>query len=176
MPPAAASATAPRRRASSAVISTDTEVTAGGRALLRVLVQRAPARLTWGQIATLAGLKARGGYFNTGVRSLRASGSIEEGAGLVWTSLRALEQAGIEPGSAQTAAQVRAMWREKLPAPAPAMLDALAENGPLSIAELSDVLDLQPRGGFWNKGIAVLRNNRLVRIHGGVIQLTAELQ
>jgi hypothetical protein len=68
------------------------------------------------------------------------------------------------------------MWREKLPAPAPAMLDALAENGPLSIAELSDVLDLQPRGGFWNKGIAVLRNNRLVRIHGGVIQLTAELQ
>jgi hypothetical protein len=48
------------------------------RKLLIALAQHAPARFTWGQAATLAGLKPRGGHFNAGRKSLRESGYIEE--------------------------------------------------------------------------------------------------
>jgi len=44
------------------------------RKLLLALAQHAPARFTWGQAATLAGLKPSGGHFNAGRKSLRESG------------------------------------------------------------------------------------------------------
>jgi hypothetical protein len=53
------------------------------------------------------------------------------------------------------------------------MLRALAA-GPLTRDELAEQLDLQPRGGFWTKGLGMLRGNGLVEIHGGEIRL-AEL-
>jgi hypothetical protein len=44
------------------------------RKLLTALAQHAPARFTWGQAATLAGLKPSGGHFNSGRKDLRAAG------------------------------------------------------------------------------------------------------
>jgi Helicase HerA, central domain len=41
------------------------------RKLLIALAQHAPARFTWGQAATLAGLKPSGGHFNSGRKDLR---------------------------------------------------------------------------------------------------------
>jgi uncharacterized protein len=146
------------------------------RRLLKVLVERAPARLTWGQVATLAGLKARGGYFNSGVRALRGTGLVTGTGAHVWASELAIAEAGIVRERRQTPAEVLAMWAEKLPAPAPAMLRRLALNGETTLAELAELLELQPRGGFWNKGIAMLRNNNLVEIRGGVVRLAAELR
>jgi hypothetical protein len=48
------------------------------RKLLIALAQHAPARFTWGQAATLAGLKPSCGHFNAGRKSLRESGYVEE--------------------------------------------------------------------------------------------------
>jgi hypothetical protein len=51
-------------------------------------------RLTWGQTATLAGLKARGGHFNTGRKAPRDAGYIEEqGTGIPATD-KGIEAAG----------------------------------------------------------------------------------
>jgi hypothetical protein len=68
------------------------------------------------------------------------------------------------------------MWCEKLPSPAPAMLRALAERDRTVPTDLAELLHLQPRGGFWNRGVALLRNNNLVQIRGGVMRLAAELR
>jgi hypothetical protein len=152
------------------------ELTTAARRLLAVLVERAPARLTWGQVATLAGLKASGGYFNTGVRLLRGAGLVAEAGAHVWASETAIQENGGRPRRRQTPAEVLAMWCEKLPAPAPAMLRALAEREGVVPADLAELLHLQPRGGFWNRGVALLRNNNLVQIRGGVMRLAAELR
>ena len=53
------------------------------RKLLTALAQHAPARFTWGQAATLAGLKPSGGHFNSGRSELRAAGYVVEANGLV---------------------------------------------------------------------------------------------
>jgi hypothetical protein len=53
------------------------------RKLLTALAQHAPARFTWGQAATLAGLKPSGGHFNSGRKDLRAAGYVAETNGLV---------------------------------------------------------------------------------------------
>ena len=54
-----------------------------GRKLLTAAAQHAPARFTWGQLATLAGLKPSGGHFNAGRKDLRAAGDVAETNGLV---------------------------------------------------------------------------------------------
>jgi hypothetical protein len=156
-------------RAREAAAGADAELTTAARRFLGILAQRAPASFTWGQLATLGGMKARGGSYSAAVRSLRASGTIEEGGGLVWAAAHVVG----DHGRPMTPAEVLTMWCDKLPAPAPAMLRALAA-GPLTRDELAEQLDLQPRGGFWTKGLGMLRGNGLVEIHGGEIRL-AEL-
>jgi hypothetical protein len=64
------------------------------RKLLSALAQHAPARFTWGQAATLAGLKPSGGYFNAGRKELRDRAFVEEGDGCVAISDRGLAEAG----------------------------------------------------------------------------------
>jgi hypothetical protein len=72
------SPTAPQRPVSPAVAC----VADGGmhpetRKLLAAAAQHAPGRFTWGQLATLAGLKPSGGHWNSGVAVLRNNGLIE---------------------------------------------------------------------------------------------------
>jgi hypothetical protein len=52
--------------ASDAPEASATSIHPAARKLLTALVQHAPARFTWGQTATLAGLKPSGGHFNSG--------------------------------------------------------------------------------------------------------------
>jgi hypothetical protein len=58
------------------------------RKLLMAAVQHAPGRCTWGQLATLAGLKPSGGHFNAERKSLRESGCIAEENELVTVAPR----------------------------------------------------------------------------------------
>ena len=58
-------------RAGYAVAASGDGVHPAARKLLIALAQHAPARFTWGQAATLAGLKSSGGHFNAGRKSLR---------------------------------------------------------------------------------------------------------
>jgi hypothetical protein len=68
------------------------------RKLLAALARHAPARFTWGQAATLAGLKPSGGHYNAGRKQLRDLGLVEEGAdGLVTPSPAGLDVAGEVP-------------------------------------------------------------------------------
>jgi hypothetical protein len=152
------------------------ELTGAAARLFAVLIQRAPARMTWGQVATLSGLKASGGFFSAGKRALRAARLVDEAAGMVRASDAAISDAGTLSDPVQRPADVLAMWCDKLPSPSPAMLRALARHGPQRREQLAERLALQPSGGFWARGLAMLRQNRLVEIHGGVIELVAELR
>jgi hypothetical protein len=162
----------PRPRRSLRAATSDTEAEEGlhpaARKLLQALAQHAPARFTWGQAATLAGLKPSGGHFNAGRKSLRASGYIEEAAGLLSATPAGLKAAGEVPAAPSTPAERLALWCGRLPAPAPEMLRNLAARGEryVPVAELAAALGKKPTGGHWNSGIAVLRNNGLIESDG----------
>ena len=101
------------------------------RKLLAALAQHAPARFTWGQAATLAGLKPSGGHYNAGRKQLRDQGFVEEAAELVAASPAGLEAAGEVPPAPSTSAERLALWCERLPSSAPEMLRTLAARGEL---------------------------------------------
>src|SRR6516165_3519619 len=52
------------------------------RELLSAAARHAPARFTWGQLATLAGFKPSGGHFNAGCKDLHALSYVAES--LAW--------------------------------------------------------------------------------------------
>jgi hypothetical protein len=138
------------------------------RKLLVALAQHAPARFTWGQAATLAGLKPSGGHFNAGRKSLRESGYIDEANDLLSATPAGLKAAGEVPPAPSTPAERLALWCDRLPAPAPEMLRTLAAQGEryMDGEELAAVLGKKPSGGHWNSGLAVLRNNGLIEADG----------
>ena len=138
------------------------------RKLLQALAQHAPGRFTWGQAATLAALKPSGGHFNAGRQSLRVSGYIEEANGLLTATPSGLKAAGEVPPAPSTKAERLALWCARLPAPAPEMLRTLAAQGEryMDADELAAALGKKPRGGHWNSGVAVLRNNGLIETDG----------
>lgn len=134
------------------------------RKLLVATARHAPGRFTWGQLATLAGLKPSGGHFNAGRKSLRDAGYVDEAGDLVAATAAGLAVAGEVPAAPSTPAERLALWCERLPSPAPEMLRALAAQGERFMAadDLAAALGKKPTGGHWNSGIAVLRNNGLV--------------
>lgn len=156
---------APSRPASGA---TDANLHPAERKLLVALAQHAPARFTWGQAATLAGLKPSGGHYNAGRKQLRDRSLIDEAQDLVAVSTVGLDAAGEVPPAPSTSAERLALWCERLPSPAPEMLRALAAHGErhTDITALATTLSKKPTGGHWNSGIALLRNNGLVEIDG----------
>ena len=81
----------------------DTSIHPAARKLLTALAQHAPARFTWGQAATLAGLKPSGGHFNSGRKALRAVGYVVETNGLVKPTPDGLKAAGEVPPAPSTA-------------------------------------------------------------------------
>lgn len=139
------------------------------RKLLAALARHAPARFTWGQAATLAGLKPSGGHYNAGRKQLRDLGLVEEAAdGLVGASPAGLDAAGAVPPAPSTPQERLALWCERLPSPAPEMLRALAAQGEryTEAADLAIALGKKPTGGHWNSGLALLRNNGLIEVSG----------
>ena len=60
------------------------------------------------------------------------------------------------------------MWCDRLPSPAPEMLRTLAAQGEryMDADELAATLGKKPSGGHWNSGVAVLRNNGLIKVDG----------
>ncbi|MEJ0015674.1 MAG: DUF87 domain-containing protein [Acetobacteraceae bacterium] len=171
----ASDAGATRRARPQGAARSDATLHAAARALLAVLASRTPARLTWNQAATLAGLKARGGHFNAGRQQLRAEGLVVEDGSLVWATDAGVARAGDVREAPTSPAEIRAMWCARLPAPAPQMVGALAAHGSMTVTELAARLGKQPRGGHWNGGMAVLRNNGLVTVAGQVVTLAKEL-
>ena len=138
------------------------------RKLLSALAQHAPARFTWGQAATLAGLKPSGGYFNAGRKELRDRAFVQEGDGCVAITDLGLAEAGEQAPAPSSPAERLDLWCARLPSPASQMLRYLAAQGPRFVAadELAQALAKKPTGGHWNSGIAILRNNGLIEVDG----------
>jgi Helicase HerA, central domain len=97
------------------------------RRLLTALAQHAPARFTWGQIATLAGLKPSGGHFNAGRKELRDGGLVEERDGCVAITKLGLAEAGEQAPAPSSPAERLEVWCARLPSPAPT--DAVLSRG-----------------------------------------------
>jgi uncharacterized protein len=87
------------------------------RKLLMALAQHAPARFTWSQLATLAGLKPSGGHFNAGRKHLRDAGYVAETSDLVMIMEAGLAAAGEVPVLPSTPAERLALWCDRLPSP-----------------------------------------------------------
>ena len=138
------------------------------RKLLAALARHAPARFTWGQAATLAGLKPAGGHYNAGRKQLHDRGLVEEVVGFVSATAAGMTVAGAVPPAPSTPEERLALWCARLPSPAPEMLRALAAAGEryTDTAELAAALAKKPTGGHWNSGIATLRNNGLIEVSG----------
>ncbi|MBV8578365.1 MAG: hypothetical protein JOZ58_25440 [Acetobacteraceae bacterium] len=145
------------------------------RKLLTAFAQHAPARFTWGQAATLAGLKPSGGHYNAGRKQLRDMGLVEEIANLVTVSPAGMEVAGEVPPAPSSAEERLALWCARLPSPAPDMLRTLAAQGERYIEpeELALALGKKATGGHWNSGIALLRNNGLIEVSGKRLRVGA---
>jgi hypothetical protein len=138
------------------------------RKLLAALAQHAPARFTWGQVATLAGLKPSGGHFNAGRKELRDRALVGERDGCVAITKLGLAETGERAPAPSSPVERLEVWCARLPSPAPQMLRYLAAQGLRFVAadELADALAKKPTGGHWNSGIAILRNNGLIETDG----------
>ena len=136
---------------------------AAGRKMLGTIVQHHPAKFGWTQIATLSGLKPRGGHFNSGRKSLLDSGYVE-GTDLIGASEAGIEAVGGVRQEPHTKEQVLAMWLEKLPGPADRMLETIAKGGIRQTTwdDVAAALSLKPMGGHWNTGRKTLRDNSLI--------------
>lgn len=144
-------------------------ITSAGQKMLTVLDTNPPIRRTWKQVATLAGLKARGGHFNTGKKSLVDSGLIVEDGDHVYI---ASPSSAAVTGSVPPAELVE-MWCHSLSGAAPNILRTIfANGGVMTQAKVAEVLGVQPRGGHWNTGWKELRDNDVLTVRGGTAELT----
>ncbi|KRE15655.1 hypothetical protein ASE66_12480 [Bosea sp. Root483D1] len=137
--------------------------------MLAVLDTNLPVARSWTQVATLAGLKARGGHFNAGRKGLADGGLITEADGLV----RLAQPSDDAAMASNDPAAVVDMWASALSGAAPKILRRLFETG--GAAERTAIaadLGMKPQGGHWNAGWKELRDNHVVRIEGQRATLT----
>ncbi len=162
-------ATRPARPQPAKSIAADTVLNGAARKMLAVLDTNPPVRRSWQQIATLAGLKARGGHFNAGRKAIIVGGYIIERDGLI-------EHASPSPGAAKPVndpATVVEMWATALSGAAPRILRFLfSSGGEHPRDDIALHLGMQPRGGHWNAAWKELRDNGIVTINGDIARLT----
>ncbi len=121
--------------------------------LLNAALQVWPAKMTWGGLASMCGRKARGGYFNSVRKRLIDSGLLREESGLVIVASPPKTPAGAIPAD---------LLEKNLPQPAAKMFAAIRQRPGITAIGLASVLQMQPRGGHWNNGMAILRRNDLI--------------
>lgn len=154
------------------------DIPTGARALLDIAVHRWPAKFTWTQLCTMNGTKARGGHFNTMRKILVGEGLVSEDGGVAWPTDRAFALIGIERLRAASAEELRQTWLACLPGPADKMLAQLIQISPIRAVtpeELGVSLGMAPRGGHWNTGMRILRDNDLIEVTSAGIRAAAHL-
>lgn len=144
-----------------------TELGGAAAKLLAVLDTNPPVRRSWTQVATLAGLRARGGHFNAGRKALLESGAVVVEGDLVRV---ASPSASAKPAVIDRAGLVD-IWAADLSGAAPRILRHLAGFGPATRQAIAVALSMQPRGGHWNAGWKELRDNALVVDEAGTVRL-----
>ena len=140
----------------------------GAIGLVHAAAKAHPYRLTWAQVAMLAGRKPSGGHFNSSRKSAIDSGYLRDEGGRVVVTDEGQQLVGWQPGPVD----LRELFLEALSEPARKMYRALLDV-PRSPEALGRELGMQPRGGHWNSGMATLR--RLGLIEGSSILSPAVL-
>ncbi len=148
------------------------------RAILTVVAQRHPARWTWGQAATLAGKKARGGQFNHARRQLLDRQLVAEQGEVIGATEAGLALIGVEVGMPQSPAELLQAWAGKLEGQAPGMLSELQRRGArwTSLADLAAALGRAGHGGQWNHGLSQLKRNGLIEVSAQGLRLAEMLR
>lgn len=139
------------------------------RKMLAVLDTNPPVRRSWTQIATLAGIKARGGHFNAGRKGLLDGKLV-----LTEGDLVVIAQPSASATEARTdPASIVETWARSLSGAAPKILrDLFAHGGVAPRSVVADRLGMKPTGGHWNSAWKELRDNDLVRVEGDAAHLT----
>jgi hypothetical protein len=145
---------------------TATDLPKAALTMIAMLDRISPARVTWAQLAAMCGYKPGGGNFNSARKAMRESGRVVEDSDTI--------RSAVAPAEGMTREAARQLWKSVLLTPAPQMLDALT-CGPMSRADLAQMLGKTPSGGHWNNGIAQLRRNGLVAERDGVLSLATPL-
>ncbi|MBC7299460.1 ATP-binding protein [Nocardia salmonicida] len=146
---------------------------AGARKMLDVLARQYPLQITRAQLASLAGLKASGGTFNTYFSTLRRAGLIDLYGKLVCLNDRGLAHVGKAATSTpMTSAEIRTQWESVLRAGARTMLNVVIDRWPETItrAELAAHAELEPTGGTFGTYLSKLRTNGLIDVDGDTIR------
>jgi hypothetical protein len=132
------------------------------------LIEVAPARLTWRQLASLLGYSPDGGYFRAGKRAALETSEIVEDGDCVRAVVRGRKRALDRAGAID-------LWRSVLQDPAPRIIDALITMGAGTKADLATWLGYSSSGGHFRKGLALLRQNGVAIESGDVVRLADPL-
>jgi uncharacterized protein len=137
--------------------------------LFAVLDTNPPVRRTWTQAATLAGLKARGGHFNTGKKALLAGNFVKETDGLVFVT----SASASAPAPSSDPAALVELWAVSLGGAAARILRQLFYmSGEAELSAIAEMLSMKPQGGHWNSGVKTLRDNDIIIQTGRKVRLT----
>jgi len=162
-------ARAPGKRRERASSTSDDSAHPLAVTLAEKMASIAPAKLTWRQLASLCGYKPDGGYFRGGKRDALNRGLLIEDGGYVRSareSKRSLDRASAYK-----------LWADVLPEPAPRLMEALAgRRGECAKkGELAAELGYSADGGYFRKGLSLLRQNGVITESGDVIGLAGVL-
>ena len=137
--------------------------------VLQTVARHHPVALTWSQIMTMLGRKARGGHFNTQRKRLLEQGYVTEhndaviAADRLWTIVEKPERP----------ADLTEVFRKTLPDPARRIFEYLVQwHGPrCSEEQIGSALSLKPKGGHWNSAMSTLTRANLIFKTNGFIAL-----
>jgi uncharacterized protein len=136
--------------------------------LLLIAARHWPAKLTWSQLATIAGRKARGGHFNGEVKNMREAGLVVMDGDSVVVTDRGFAAAGGKPSRKADLAQA---YLDGLPNPSNRMFEQLLKHGTLRTPALANAIGMKPTGGHWNSGLSTLARCGLIAKRGDVVEL-----
>ena len=127
-----------------------------------------PVRLTWSQLCSLCGRKARGGHFNSVRKRLLDAGVVRmRSSGLVELT-DPPDRGGAIPAD---------VLEDVLPEPSRKIFRTIRQHGEaVKLEHVAHELGMAPRGGHWNGGVAMLRQNELIVEHRGRVGVNPVLE
>ncbi len=135
------------------------------RAMLEELARRYPVRLTWSQVAILSGYSTKSSTFRPSIRELIDGGHVEQmGRELALTERGIVEVNVLIVDTPASAMETIAMWIQKLPTQASAMLRALWEvsTHTMSREQLAERAGYSMTSSTWGSSLRLLERNGLV--------------
>lgn len=158
--------------------SQDKGMSLSAKKLLEVLAMRFPGALSGSEIGLLAGLKARGGSYNTAMKQLMDGCLIESPASRAYKATAlGYEMAGKPEMVGLSPKQILESWKSKLPRTSFRIAEILMAQWPkgLTRSEVGRLLNIAPRGGSFNTAMAKLRAAGLIDDGGSSVTASALL-